>query len=170
MPIPTSTAEPIAAPTNKPSSGGGAKATEKPTAKPTMSPTSAALPTATPGYQLPIITTPPGETTERTPSIEGTGEPGAEITVIVNGEEAGKTTVRPDGTWEFKLLKPLNDGENVITAKQLTLDGYIDFSNYIILTVRIPDTGVADLSMTYGLIMLASAGAFGWTRRKKKSE
>lgn len=62
------------------------------------------------------ITTPTGEVDEARPTISGTGEPGATVTVTVDGEVVGTTTVREDGTWSVTLSADLADGEHNISV------------------------------------------------------
>ncbi|MDR2973689.1 MAG: Ig-like domain-containing protein, partial [Propionibacteriaceae bacterium] len=68
----------------------------------------------------PVITGPAnGSTTgDSTPTITGTGEPGATVTVSVDGVPVGQTTVQPDGTWSLTPTTPLADGPHTITARQ----------------------------------------------------
>ncbi|MFI9488503.1 Ig-like domain-containing protein [Promicromonospora sp. NPDC052451] len=73
----------------------------------------------------PVITSPAdGDLTDDgTPTIEGTGEPGATVTVVIDGEEAGTVVVGDDGTWTFTPDEPLTDGDHEITAIQTDLAG-----------------------------------------------
>jgi hypothetical protein len=57
-------------------------------------------------------------TTDSTPTVSGTGEPGATVTVEVDGDEVGEAVVDGDGNWELPLTDPLDDGEHTITATQ----------------------------------------------------
>ncbi|BEV07812.1 retention module-containing protein [Methylophilus sp. DW102] len=58
-----------------------------------------------------------GDTTDdNTPTVSGTGEPGATITVYDNNQPIGTTTVQPDGTWSFTPTTPLVDGPHSINV------------------------------------------------------
>ncbi|WP_139320435.1 Ig-like domain-containing protein [Saccharomonospora sp. CUA-673] len=67
----------------------------------------------------PTITGPsPGSTVGDTPTITGTGEPGAQVSVIIDGEEVGTTTVDENGNWSFTPSQPLPEGEHTVSATQ----------------------------------------------------
>ncbi|SDT12986.1 Ig-like domain-containing protein [Microlunatus soli] len=68
----------------------------------------------------PVITAPAdGSTTnDPLPTVTGTGEPGATVSVSVDGTEVGTTTVNGDGSWTLPLTDPLSDGDHEITATQ----------------------------------------------------
>ncbi|MFM2078579.1 MAG: Leukotoxin, partial [Actinomycetota bacterium] len=57
-----------------------------------------------------------GITDDATPTLKGTGEPGATVTVLDNGQPIGTTTVKPDGSWALTPTTPLADGPHSITA------------------------------------------------------
>jgi LPXTG-motif cell wall-anchored protein len=71
----------------------------------------------------PVITAPAdgSSTTDRTPDIDGTGEPGAQVEVFVDGDSIGTTTVAPDGTWTITPSAPLDLGEHTVDATQTDL-------------------------------------------------
>jgi hypothetical protein len=58
-----------------------------------------------------------------TPTITGTGEPGATVEVVIDGAVVGTTVVGPDGTWALPLTTPLADGEHTVTATQTDAAG-----------------------------------------------
>lgn len=68
----------------------------------------------------PVITSPTdGESLDdNTPTVTGTGEPGATVTVIVDGEEVGTAVVGEDGNWSLELPEALEDGEHTVIANQ----------------------------------------------------
>ena len=72
----------------------------------------------------PVITGPQdGSTTgDTTPTVTGTGEPGATVTVIVDGTPVTcanePVIVAANGTWTCTPTVPLSDGDHVITATQ----------------------------------------------------
>ena len=53
-----------------------------------------------------------------TPIVAGTGEPGATVTVRVDGRVVGMAPVRGDGNWDLALTARLVDGEHKVTAIQ----------------------------------------------------
>ncbi|MBL8918804.1 MAG: hypothetical protein JNJ54_08105 [Myxococcaceae bacterium] len=55
-------------------------------------------------------------TSDTTPTVTGTGEPGSTVTVRVDGMSAGTTTVRPDGTWTFDVPTALALGSHTVSA------------------------------------------------------
>ncbi|MFE7226184.1 Ig-like domain-containing protein, partial [Nocardioides sp. NPDC057577] len=86
----------------------------------------------------PVITSPESgdSTNDDTPAIEGTGNPGDTITVIIDGDPVGETTVNPDGTWTFTPTEPLEDGDHTITATATDpLGNTSGESNAVIITV-----------------------------------
>ncbi|MBO0884381.1 MAG: hypothetical protein J2P17_29435, partial [Mycobacterium sp.] len=67
----------------------------------------------------PVITAPTnGATTGETPTISGTGLPGATITVTENGTTIGTATVDADGNWSLQPDNPLAVGDHAISATQ----------------------------------------------------
>ncbi|WP_235734866.1 Ig-like domain-containing protein [Nocardioides alcanivorans] len=68
----------------------------------------------------PVITSPSeGDTvTDTTPTVTGTGEPGATIAVTVDGSPAGTSTVGPDGNWSFDISTPLANGPHTVEVTQ----------------------------------------------------
>jgi hypothetical protein len=68
----------------------------------------------------PVITDPDDgdRLADSTPTVTGTGEAGATVTVAVDGEEVGEAVVDGDGNWELPLTEPLAEGERTITAVQ----------------------------------------------------
>ncbi|TWH21175.1 Ig-like domain-containing protein [Prauserella rugosa] len=94
----------------------------------------------------PEITSPESgsSTSDPTPVIEGTGEPGATVQVIVDGEQVGEATVDDQGNWRFELTEPLAPGNHTITATQ-TLDGVTSAeSDPVIIVVEEEDTTPPD--------------------------
>ena len=64
----------------------------------------------------PPVVTPPGTvTTDPTPTITGTGDPGTTVKVTVDGVLVGTTVVGADGTWSL-TLPALADGPHTITV------------------------------------------------------
>lgn len=67
----------------------------------------------------PRITAPQdgSRTSNRTPVIQGTAEPGSTVTVLIDGVPAGTAPVDPTGAWTFTPSTPLTDGPHAITAR-----------------------------------------------------
>ncbi len=55
-------------------------------------------------------------TTNATPPLGGTAEPGSTVTVYVNGHVVGTTTANASGVWAFTPPTPIADGTYVVTA------------------------------------------------------
>ncbi|MDO9234575.1 MAG: Ig-like domain-containing protein [Aquabacterium sp.] len=55
-------------------------------------------------------------TDDTTPTVNGSGEPGATIKVYDNGNLIGTTTVKPDGSWSLTPATPLAEGPHSITS------------------------------------------------------
>ena len=56
--------------------------------------------------------------TDPTPVIRGTGEPGATVTVYVDGERIGSATVAANGGFAVPVREPLEPGVHAVTAVQ----------------------------------------------------
>ncbi|EDN8437435.1 BapA prefix-like domain-containing protein [Salmonella enterica subsp. enterica] len=55
-------------------------------------------------------------TNQRMPTLSGTGEPGAIITLYNNGVELATVQVNPQGSWTYPLTRNLSEGLNILTA------------------------------------------------------
>ena len=55
-------------------------------------------------------------TTDTTPTISGTGEPGATVRVTVDGTQVGTATVAGNGSWSFTPIVPLADGSHTVSV------------------------------------------------------
>jgi uncharacterized repeat protein (TIGR01451 family)/MYXO-CTERM domain-containing protein len=55
-------------------------------------------------------------TADATPTISGTGDPGATVVVAIDGASVGTTLVAPDGTWSFTPRASLADGTHAVRA------------------------------------------------------
>lgn len=75
----------------------------------------------------PVITGPDGGDVvpTATPQITGTGECGATVTVYLDGDTVGTTTVADDGTWTFTPGTPLADGTHNVSATQTDAAGNV---------------------------------------------
>jgi hypothetical protein len=66
-----------------------------------------------------VITDPAdGESTDTTPVVSGTGEPGATVDLIVDGEVSATTAVTGDGRWSLTPANALTCGHHTLTAVQ----------------------------------------------------
>ena len=62
------------------------------------------------------LTAPLPLTSDATPTIRGTSDPGATITIEIDGAIVGTTVVAPNGEFSFTPATPLADGPHVIVA------------------------------------------------------
>ncbi len=85
----------------------------------------------------PVITGPAsGLTNDNTPTITGTGEVGATVTIYDGTTSIGTAVVAANGTWSLVLTTPLSDGSHEITAKQTDIAGNVSaVSNMVNLTI-----------------------------------
>ncbi len=68
---------------------------------------------------MPVVTTPtPDSTLEVRPSITGTGEPDATVTVRIDDTPVGTAAVRPGGGWTLTPAEDLDAGSHTVTAIQ----------------------------------------------------
>ncbi|WP_426745386.1 Ig-like domain-containing protein [Myxococcus faecalis] len=56
-------------------------------------------------------------------TYSGTGEPGATVTVVVDGTTVGTVTVGAGGTWSVPVATPLDDGPHTVTATATDTSG-----------------------------------------------
>ncbi|GAB4070991.1 hypothetical protein GCM10028777_37860 [Angustibacter speluncae] len=64
-------------------------------------------------------------TTDRTPQVRGTGEPGATVTVRVDGVVVGTAVVGADGTWTLDLSRALTVAGHVLSVVQTDAAGNV---------------------------------------------
>ncbi|EKD5485844.1 TPA: BapA prefix-like domain-containing protein [Salmonella enterica] len=65
----------------------------------------------------PSIPVSPGQSTDdRQPILNGTGEPGATITIFDNGTPLGTTQVNESGSWSFPVTSNLSEGSHDLTV------------------------------------------------------
>ncbi len=72
-----------------------------------------------PAFALPTFDLPAADLAGGDVTLTGTGTPGAEIEIVVNGEVVGTAVVADDGTWEFPTTLPAGDYELALR----TVDG-----------------------------------------------
>ncbi|UVE63999.1 Ig-like domain-containing protein [Burkholderia pyrrocinia] len=58
-----------------------------------------------------------GLTNDPRPTMNGRGDAGSVIHVLVDGREVGTAVVKPNGTWSFSLPRALSDGEYRLTVR-----------------------------------------------------
>ncbi|MCL4295639.1 MAG: hypothetical protein KJ077_07920 [Anaerolineae bacterium] len=127
---PTVTTAPPATP--PPTTAPPPTATTAPTEPPptaTPEPTATTAPatveaTAEPEIAAPVVNLPGGEVTPGQVALTGTGEPGSEIEVVVDGQVVGKTTVGGDGTWSYTADLP-EPGDYQISVQSVDADGQV---------------------------------------------
>ena len=68
----------------------------------------------------PVVVTPANgsNTSDSTPTVSGTGEPGATVSVVVDGATVGTTTVDGAGNWTYTLATALSEGAHSVRATQ----------------------------------------------------
>ena len=88
----------------------------------------------------PVIVTPTGGSTtdDPTPTISGTGEPGAEVTVTVGGQSLGPVPVGEDGNWSVTVGSDLADGDYTAVASQTDAAGNVSPTDSVDFTVDRP--------------------------------
>ncbi|MCR4941329.1 MAG: hypothetical protein K5978_00870, partial [Campylobacter sp.] len=90
-----------------------------------------------------------GKTTnDNTPTLNGTGEAGATITVFDGTKELGTTEVGADGKWTFEVKKPLSDGEHEISVSardRLGNTNTINGNPAVASAMVLVDTSAADI-------------------------
>lgn len=122
----------------------------------------------------PVITSPDdGDTvTDPSPTIEGTGEPGTTIVIVVDGEPVGSVVVDEDGDWSFTLPE-LSDGDHTIVAIAVDDAGNESGADQITITVdssgpELADTGGPSLAYAIagGVLLVAGGTVLSLTRRR----
>ncbi|KAA3665135.1 MAG: LysM peptidoglycan-binding domain-containing protein [Chloroflexi bacterium] len=78
---------------------------------------------AAPDVDVPTVDMPEGGFLAGQFALSGTGTPGTNIEVVVNGEVVGTTTVGDDGTWSFDL--DLLEGAYEVAARALDANGQV---------------------------------------------
>ena len=69
-----------------------------------------------------VVTSPrPGDSTGTTTTVTGTATPGSTIVITVDGQEVGRTTANPDGSWSVDVMLP--EGQVTITVTAVDPNG-----------------------------------------------
>jgi uncharacterized lipoprotein YbaY len=112
---------------------------------------------------LPALSLPAAGLAAGIGALSGTGEPGYDMGVSVDGQELARTTVDPDGTWSLDV--PLEPGRRALTLQLYTADGIpagsateieVDVAEPVLPTVDLPVEDVAG-----GEFTLSGTGAPG---------
>ena len=103
-----------------------------------------------------------GITNDKTPTISGTGDPGAKIEVTMPGtNEKLTTTVKPDGTWTVTPTQEVAEGPIVVNVKETDPAGN-SISTTVPLTI---DTGVPNNGTAPTVEIKEDADNNGWINR-----
>ncbi len=99
--------------------------------------------------QVPTVTAPANGavTRDNTPDVEGTATPGATVTIIIDGQDAGTTTADAMGRWQFTVSTPLAEGPHDVRAHQTisgTTSGDSLSNRFVVDTVGPPTTVKVD--------------------------
>ncbi|GIK41856.1 MAG: hypothetical protein BroJett011_56890 [Chloroflexota bacterium] len=169
---PTVTTAPSATPS--PTTAPPPTATTAPTEPPptaTPEPTATTAPatveaTAEAEIAAPVVNLPGGEVTPGQVVLTGTGEPGSEVEIVIDGRVVGKTTVGGDGTWSYTADLP-EPGDYQIGVQNVDADGQvIAASEPVALTVTAPPATPPTLDqpseeLTAGPVTLTGSGEPG---------
>jgi|GEM_PF-366839 len=90
------------------------------------------------------ITTPAEGSTVTNPVVtySGTAEPGATVTVVVDGTTVGTATAGVDGTWSVPVTTPLFDGPHTVTATAEDANGNTATDTNTFTVNSVPDTRI----------------------------
>lgn len=77
-----------------------------------------------PTMTMPTFNLPEGELQAGEVELSGTGEPGSEVEIVIDGETIGTTTVGSDGTWSLMANLP-EGGDYQLGLRSLGLDGSV---------------------------------------------
>jgi len=117
----------------------------------------------------PIIASPANPTNDATPTVSGTGEPKATVTVEIAGAKTGTTvtaTVTSKGAWSVAPRDQLDDGDYTVTATQTDTAGNTSgISPKVDLTVdtAAPEAPTVTRTPTAGDTEISGTGEAGAT-------
>ncbi|HOT92096.1 MAG TPA: Ig-like domain-containing protein [Anaerolineae bacterium] len=83
-----------------------------------------------------VMLTSPQVNSDGTVALSGTGTPGSNVEIWVDGERVGQTTVGADGQWSLSV--PLRPGEHKLTARAVDASGKM-LAESEALTVNVPE-------------------------------
>ena len=108
--------------------------------------------------------------TDKTPDFQGTGVPGTEVTILLDGFPLGRASVGQDGTWEYGIASELEPGEHIVTVGQLSGDVIMALNEYglnlqyVPLAINPAITSVSDdASPVEGIVLDGSVTVSGLT-------
>ncbi|WP_157535751.1 Ig-like domain-containing protein [Microbacterium sp. Root166] len=128
----------------------------------------------------PVITSPTNgsTTTDTTPPITGTAEPGSTVTVIVDGTPIGTAPTDGNGNWTLTPTTPLPNGQHTITATATDPAGNTGpASAPVVFTIAAAGADSGGLPATGGTIpwpglligsLLVAVGAIAVTARRRR--
>lgn len=133
----------------------------------------------------PVITSPAdgGTTTDRTPSITGTAEPGSQVIILIDGKQVGSTVADENGEFTFNLPDGLTPGEHEVAAvavdeagNRSTRSTAVDFAVLAARADAGPSDQLADtggpsgwLPVAAAVSLLAGAGILAIARWRRRS-
>ncbi|MCB9631132.1 MAG: DUF4215 domain-containing protein [Sandaracinus sp.] len=105
-------------------------------------------------------------TSDNTPTITGTGEPGAMVSVAVDGMTLGVVTVAADGTWSIPVTTALADGVHAAIATAMDAAGNTAMAGSMFavdttsaVTITLPADGARVMTATPTITGTAEPGA-----------
>lgn len=94
---------------------------------------------------------------------DGSGEPGTEIEILLDGEGIGRTTVDDDGNWSFESsTADLADGRHELLIQRLNTDGQLEGEPSVPTSLTIGDDTTARLADNE-LAVDEDAALFTWS-------
>jgi hypothetical protein len=96
-------------------------------------------------------------TNDATPTVSGTAEPGATVTIVLDDSAAGATTAEGDGSWTWTFSSGLADG--VHTVKARAADGAGNISAESVLHTFTVDTTAPQITLLGSSMMQVEAGS-----------
>ncbi|WP_420645762.1 Ig-like domain-containing protein [Candidatus Leptofilum sp.] len=114
---------------------------------------------------IPTLNLPDGELLGGALNLSGTGTPGSEVGVVVDGELVGTATVGDDGSWALDTELPAGDYD--VRLQAIDLDGNVasesDGFNLSLGELTLPDFDLPGLDFNAGEVDLSGVGTPGST-------